>query len=308
MRKVATAAWVLFLGPLLVSAQPTLTPGAPAQMVITLGHYYGHDPVLLKQDDLTVMQRYEPLSITNLIPLRGDRAGLELFFLVDNCSSCEVDTKFDELRRFIESQPSTTALGVAYIQDGMLQVAEKPTQDRARVVKALNPPTGSKPANPFRALTDLIKGWDQDASRRAVLMISNGIDPTATEGKKDPFAEAAIEAAQRAGVTVYVIYHPSADYLTADPLKLYAGQVQLAHVANETGGEAYFLSFGPLPSLAPFLADIADHFANQYFVEFLAHEGEPNSLQEVRVKSKIPGIDLMAPNKAWVLGQAETNP
>ena len=44
-------------------------------------------------------------------------------------------------------------------------------------------------------------------------------------------AEAAIEAAQRAGVTVYAIYHPSADYLTSDFSKLYAGQIQLAHVA-----------------------------------------------------------------------------
>ncbi len=65
-----------------------------------------------------------------------------------------------------------------------------------------------------------------------------------------------LQAAQRAGVTVYVIYHPSADYLTTDSSKIYSGQVQLAHVADETGGEAYFLGFGPLPSLAPFLADM----------------------------------------------------
>ena len=84
-----------------------------------------------------------------------------------------------------------------------------------------------------------------------------------------PSAEAALEAAQRAGVTVYAIYHPSADYFASDPSKIYAGQVQLAHVADETGGEAYFLGFGPLPSLAPFLADMADHLANQYLLEFL---------------------------------------
>ncbi len=60
---------------------------------------------------------------------------------------------------------------------------------------------------------------------------------------QDSTAEAALEAAQRAGVTVYVIYHPSADYLATDSSKIYSGQVQLAHVADETGGEAYFLGF-----------------------------------------------------------------
>ena len=104
---------------------------------------------------------------------------------------------------------------------------------------------------------------------------------------QDPSAERAIEAAQRAGVTVYAIYHPSADYLRHDYSKIYSGQVQLAHVADETGGEAYFLGFGPLPSLAPFLADIADHLANQYLLEFLATPGDgTGALQQVTVKSK----------------------
>jgi len=308
MREVLTAACLWFaLCPRFVSGQSAPPPGAPAQMIITLGHYYGHQPPVLKQDDLVVTEQGEPLMITNLIPLRGDRAGLELFILVDNCSSCEVGSKFDELRRFIESQPLSTAIGVAYIQDGVLRVIEKPTQDRERAVKALNAPTGSKPSNPFCALTDLINGWERGSARRAVLMISNGIDPTATEDRQNPYAEAAIQAAQRAGVTVYVIYHPSADYVSTDPSQLYLGQVHLAHVASETGGEAYLLSFGPLPSLGPFLADIADHFANQYLLEFLVRPADTDALQDVTVKGKIRGIDLMAPSKARVLERGERN-
>jgi hypothetical protein len=49
--------------------------------------------------------------------------------------------KKGELRRFISYQPSTTAVGVAYIENGRLQVAEKPTQDHERAVKALNTPS-----------------------------------------------------------------------------------------------------------------------------------------------------------------------
>lgn len=295
-------AWLAFTCSLIASAQTKAPTGTLAQILVTVGHYYGGAaPPALTRDDLTVTQRYEPLPVSNLIPLRGDRAALELFVLVDHCSNCEPGPKFEELRRFIVSQPSTTAVGIAHIQDGRLEVVENPTQDHERAVKALATPEASKPASPFNALAELIRVWPQGSPRRAVLMVSNGIDPAAADQVQDASADAAIEVAQRARVTVYAIYHPSADYLTSDFSKIHAGQVKLAHVADETGGEAYFLSSLPLPSLAPFLADIADHLANQYLVEFLAEPGEgTGALLPVTVKSKIPDVELMVPARVWV--------
>ncbi len=291
------------------SALPARSQSAvPAHIIVTAGHYYSHQPPLLNQTELTVTQNMDPVRITNLVPLRGDMAALELFVLVDDCSSCEAGTKFDELRRFILAQPETTAVGVAYIRGGRLEIAQDPTHDRARAVKALNAPTGGKPANPFVPLAELIQNWDRDPSgpheaRRVVLMISNGIDPAITSGLLDPTADAAIEAAQRHEVTIFALYHPSADYANTDAAAIYAGQVQLAHVANETGGEAYLLGFGPLPSLAPFLADVADHLANQYRLEFLANPADPGgSLEETTVRSSLPEIELMTPAKAWIPG------
>jgi hypothetical protein len=301
MPKIATLASLALACPLITWAQTATPAGTPVQTMVTIGHHYGHEPPVLTRDDLTVTENYEPLAITNLIPLRGDRAGLELFLLVDNCSSCEPGSKFEELSHFIASQPATTTVGVAYILNGRLQVAENPTTDHARAVKALSTPEGNKPASPFVALADLIRGWPQSASRRVVLMISNGINPEAADKYQDSTAETALEAAQRAGVTVYVIYHPSADYLATDSSKIYSGQVQLAHVADETGGEAYFLGFEPLPSLAPFLADLADHLANRYLLEFLAKPAEGSgALQQVNIKSKITDLEVMVPDKVWV--------
>jgi len=281
----------------------------PTQMVVTMGHHYGNEPPLLTANDLIVMQNHQPLTITGLTPLRGERAGLELFILVDNCSSCEVGSKFDELRRFITAQPSTTSVGVAYIQDGQLQVALHPTQNRTQAIKALSPPGGSKPSNPYDALADLIKGWKQGSSRRAVLMISTGLDPAQVDLQppETKSTEAAIQAAERAKVTIYAIYHPSADYATTNFSKLNEGQVQLAHVAYETGGEAYFAGPGPLLSLGPFLTDINEHLANQYLLEFLANRGDSQEeLQEVEVKSKVPDVDLMIPDKIVIAGNSAT--
>jgi hypothetical protein len=309
MDKIKSIAGIALVWPLITWAQTASPPSTPARMVVTVGHSYGHEPPIITRDDLIVKQHSEPLPVTNLIPLRGDRAGVKLFLLVDNCSSCEPGSKLEELRRFIGSQPSTTAVGVAYIESGRLKVAENPTQDHECAVKALSAPTGSNPSNPFGALTELIRGWGRDSSRHAVLMISNGIDPAAPDTFEDPTVDAAIEAAQRAGVMVYAIYHPSADYLTSDSSRIYSGQLQLAHLALETGGEAYFLSFGPLPSLAPFLTDIVDHLANQYLLEFLAKPGEGlGRLLQVTVMSRFPDLELMAPDSVWVPGDGSAAP
>jgi hypothetical protein len=304
MLKTTTLTWLALAWTPFTWGQATSAAGTPAQIMLTVGNQYGHQRPTLTRDDLIVTQLYEPLPVTNLISLRDDPAGLELFVLIDNSSNWEPGSKFEELRRFIGSQPSTTAVGVAYIEGGRMQVAESPMQDHERAVELLNAPAGGKPASPFGALTELIQGWRQGSSRRAVLLISHGLDPTATDALQDPSAEAAIEAAQRAGVAVYAIYHPSADYLTNDAFKTYSGQVMMAHVADETGGQAYFLGLAPLPSLTPFLADIADHLVNQYLLEFLANPIEgAGALQEVSVKSKIPELQLVAPDRVWILGQ-----
>ena len=295
----------LLTGCSLAWAQNTAPVSVPARMVVTLGHHYGSAPPALNKDDLIVQHEHAPLAITNLTPLRGEEAGLEIFVLVDHCSTCEAISKFEELRKFIAAQPPTTAIGIAYIKDGWLEIAQNPTSDRERAIQALSPPSGSKPSSPFRALADLIRQWKPDSCRHAVLMISNGIDPAAIEGEQDASAEGAIEAAQSAGVAIYAMYHPSADYATADYSKIYSGQVLLAHVAVETGGEAYFLGFGPLPSLAPFLADIADHFANQYLLEFLANPpGGTGGLEHITVSTKRADLELMTPARVWIAGTA----
>jgi len=297
-RRILVAALAVVSTVALAADKPVT--GVPVQMVVTVAHHRLAAPRAFTRDDLIVTERYEPLPITGFIPLEGDRADLELFLLVDDCSSCDFGPKFDELRRFVSLQAATTAIGVAYIRNGALEVIENPTKDRERAVQALTAPSGTKAANPFEALRDLINGWPKNSSRHAVLMITNGIDPAVKDDLQDTSADRAVEAAERAGVIVYAVYHPSADYLTSDIYQIHSGQVHLAHVAYETGGEAYFLGPQPLPSLMPFLSDITDHLVNQYLVEFLAEPGVVTGFHPITVKSTAPDMELMAPEKVWV--------
>lgn len=288
---------VALLTSALVWAQDAPSVGVPARVVISAGHFYSAQPPVLTPEDVDVTEGVDSLPVLSVTPLHGP---VEIFILVDNCSSCEPGTKFEELRKFINSQPPATSIGVAYIRDGKLEIAQSPSSDRKQAIKTLNVPTGSQPSNPFFALADLITQWKPDSSRHIVVMISNGLDPKADGISQNGPAEASIEAAERSGVAVFAMYHPSADYAAADWEKLYAGQVQLSHVATESGGEAYFLGFGPMPSLAPFLNDVADHLANQYQVEFLAKPGAAGTLDEVVVKSRNRDVDIMAPARVWI--------
>jgi hypothetical protein len=268
----------------------------PMAITVSAGHFYTAQAPVLTRDDLTVTEGFEDVPIVSVTRVHG---AIEIFLLIDHCSSCEPGTKFNELRRFIVSQPPETSFGVAYIREGRLEPALNPTQDRDAVVKAINTPEGSKPANPFTALAELIRQWPPSTSRRAVLMISNGLDPAGEIDKPNGPAEDAIDEAIRAGVSVFAMYHPSADYATAEWSKLYAGQIELAHVATETGGEAYFLGFGPLPTIAPFLDDVADHLANQYVLAFVPRAMRPGSFENIYVMSANPKIDVIAPAKFW---------
>ena len=283
----------------IMAVQTMSFPTGVARIVVTSSSYY-HDPPVLTADDLIVKQEYEPRPISALIPLRGARADLELYLLVANSSNGELGPRFADLQKFLGSQPATTSIGIAYIEDGRLEVAQKPTHDHERAIQALSPPSGGTPSNPFRPLADLIKGWNQEASRRAVLLISDGIDPRASGRLINESVDTTLGLAQHAGVTVYAIYHPGADYLRTDYLTIYSGQVQLAHFTSETGGEAYFQGPEPLPSFAPFLARIGDRLANQYLVEFVTNPGAGGALQDVSVTSKIQDVHLSAPWKVWI--------
>lgn len=286
-----------FLSPLIAWTQSQSPQGIPVQIVVSVGHFYSERVPVPTRDNLTVSAGLAEAPVLEVTPLHDP---IDLFVLVDHCSSCEPGSKFEELQKFLLSQAPTTRIGVAYIKDGQLQIAVNPTLDRDRVIKGLSAPEGAKPANPFVALADLIRQWAPESPRRAVLMISNGIDPDSGAGARNAAAEAAIEQAERAGVVIFAMYHPSADYANADWSKLYEGQVQLAHVASESGGEAYFLGFGPMPSLAPFLADLGDHLANQYRLRFLAKPGAAGTFEDITVRSTSRDVEIMAPSRVWV--------
>ncbi|MGA9967801.1 MAG: hypothetical protein WBQ10_21570 [Terriglobales bacterium] len=148
------------------------------------------------------------------------------------------------------------------------------TSDHALAAKALRLPLGISGINasPYFSLSDLIKQWPQSTARREVLMVSDGIDRYyGSSDLQDPYLAAAIEDAQRAGVVVFVIYTPGVGHYSHGYWRTYWGQIYLSQVADETGGESYYIGFTGAPvTFVPYLDDLAQRLTRQYLLTFSA--------------------------------------
>ena len=81
--------------------------------------------------------------------------------LLDDGSNTTLGTQLDDLRNFINAQPATTTVGVAYMRDGVAQVVQNLTSDHSQAAKALRLTLGIRGVNgsPYLSLTDLVKRW-----------------------------------------------------------------------------------------------------------------------------------------------------
>ncbi len=302
---IGMAVWLC--GTAYVSAQQASTKGVPTHMVVTAEPHHGSAVPAVNREDVMVYEGKDRDTVTEWIPAQGDRAGLELFLLLDDGSNSSLGTQLNDLRKFINAQPASTKIGIAYMQNGMAKIVQELTSDHAAAASALRLPMGVRGANgsPYFSLSDLIKHWPESSGRREVLMASDGIDLYYGTGDlDDPYVNEAVDNAQRAGILVSVIYTPGVGHLGHDYWQTYWGQLYLAQVADRTGGESYYIGFnGPPVAFAPYLDDLTERFSHQYFLTFLAKAPKKSGFQPVKLRTEVPNVDLVSAERVWV--QAE---
>jgi hypothetical protein len=197
-------------------------------------------------------------------------------------------------------QPSTTYVGIGYLRNGTVQVQQKPTADHALAAKAIRLPLGQPgiSASPYLALTDLIQKWPRVDQVREVLMITSGVDPDYAPGPSNPYLDRTIEVAQREGVVVHSIYFSSAGHFGRSLWQINWGQNYLSQLADETGGELFWLGTSNPVSFAPYLNELNEHFGGQHILTFLA-QGNPG-YRRVKLKTEVPHVALVGPSKVYV--------
>ncbi len=283
---------------------PAEAQGIPATVVVTVEPRKGKTVPEISQDDVMVFEGKTRDKVTQWTPATGDHAALELFILIDDAATQTLGVQLEDIRKFIAEQPATTQIGVAYMQNGIARVAQNPTSDHDAAAKALRLPQGivGAEASPYFSLSDLVKRWPQDSARHAVLMVTDGIDRYYSEfDMQDPYLDTAIDDALRAHVMVAAIYWPDVGHFGHSYWQSYWGQLYLADLAEQTGGEAYYIGFtGPPVSFSPYLDEMANRLSHQYWLTFLAQRPKKVGWQYIRLRSEVPNVDLVAPRKLYV--------
>src|SRR5580692_11543700 len=168
-------------GAQIASSQENLSASSTVQvhMVITDEALRDDSEVpILRPENVQVNQGKTSLKVDHLIPARADNAALQLFILIDDTCDTGIGNSLNDLRDFINAQPATTVVGVAYMSNASIQIAQNFTADHAAAAKAVRLPRGtlSSMDSPYLSLISLIKGWPEQKVRREVLMVSDGID------------------------------------------------------------------------------------------------------------------------------------
>ncbi len=287
--------------------------GIPAQTVVTVTQKNGNQPPTVTGQQLRVTLDGKSSPVNNWVPLRGDRAALQMVVLIDNSARAGLSLQYADLKNFIQKLPEGAEVGVAYMQNGRAVMQQNITPDRSLAADALRLPSGSPGDNgsPYFCLSDLVKNWPSgDASsagnpvRREVLMITDGVDLYYGRGfdPNDPYVQSAISDAQKAGVLVYSIFYRDTGRFDRSQWTEAGAQGYLLQVSQGTGGRAYWQGFGNPVSFAPFLDDLNTRLRNQYELGVLGRPKNKAALQQLKVKTTASGLNVDAPQRVWVPG------
>jgi len=296
---------ILAAGSAAISAPKTNTTGGSTQMVITVRSALPDNRSDgLAIGDLTVLRGNSTASVVRLERLSGDLADMQLFILLDDSSrSASLSVHLPALRTFLHSLPSTTQVALGYMRNGTFGVVQAFTADHNKVASSLRLPASIPGENgsPYFVLSDLAKHWPskQSTNRRAVLMLTDGVDPYYGAGDMDdPYVNAAIHDALKESVMVYSIYLRGAGlYGRTDWVTNFA-QSRLIEVSEETGGHAYSMGFTDPVTITPFLRDLQDRLDNQYRVTIEALNDK--GVQPVKLRTELRGVKVENPTHVYV--------
>jgi hypothetical protein len=310
IHKVLVLVAVVLMGVVpLLALEKTLPAPSPARMTVTL-RVLGENKRMpeVNREDVRVTQDTQRLKVTAWEPARGDRAGLDLFILIDDASDSSLGIQLDDLRSFINAQPSTTSVGVGYMRNGTIQVSENFTTEHNQAAKALRLPIGSNAAygSPYLSVIDLMNGWPQDANRREVIMITDGIDRFRGglhyHGLSfvSPDVDSASTVAQRTGTIIHTIFTRGVGRLGSNFWEITNGQNGMAKLSDETGGESFSLGTQSPVSFKPYLDSLQGTLDNQYILEFQAIPGEKSQPRYVQLTTEIAGVEFNSADSVWV--------
>lgn len=239
----------------------------------------------------------------NILSIRSvSNNPLALAILIQDNLSPTFNLEIRKLAEFIRRLPNGSRVMVAYLRGGNLQIRQKFTDDLDKAANSLRIVTGSafsasnSPYEGVREALERFKGLP--GGRRAMLLISDGLDAFEPSPTQSLELERAILQAQRNSVAVYSFY--STTNLTANNSGILSlqGQGSLNRLAEETGGRAFFQGTQSPVSFEPFFGDLNNALNRQFALTYLSTHMK-KGLHRLQVYSTNPDVKIEHP-KSYV--------
>ncbi len=293
----------------LQAQEKTSTATTPVKMTVTMRALQDNKRLPdINREDVIVKQGKERLQVTGWTPVGGDKAPLDLFILIDDAANPGVGSQFGDLRSFINSLPASASVGVGYMRNGTVQVAQNLTNDHDRAARAIRLPLASGGAfgSPYLSVIDLMKRWPENSNRREIVMITDGIDRFRSEPRYrglrsiSPDVDSASFVAQRTGTMIHTIFTRGVGGRGNNFWEISNGQNSMAKLSDETGGESFFLGTHNAVTFRPYLESLQRSLENRYLLEFNAVPGNKAGLKNVKLATEVAGVELDSADSVWV--------
>ena len=254
----------------------------------------------LQTVDLAVSEDGEPQTILSVRAM-GTSSPINLIILIQDDLVPSIGLEVKSLAEFIRRLPRGSRVSIGYIRTGTLQVSQKFTSDLEKAAKSLRGPIGVAsvaPYNPYVEVIEALKRFDaQPAGRRAILLVSDGLDTSRGVDSSGPTQsldlQRAINEAQRKSVAIYCFYAPTATTATDGNL-IPNAQSSLQRISDETGGRAFFQGFSAPVSFDPFIKELSSALDRQIALTYLSTHLN-KGFHRVKIRSSTPGVEVSYP-------------
>jgi hypothetical protein len=228
---------------------------------------------------------------------------LQLMVLLDSGERIGIGDLFNDLKTLVNALPPSFEVGVGYLLQGNVKVAQPPTTDRTLFANALHVPTEAEVTdpkndngNPFSCLDELSAHWpNADPSKlRAVLMFTDGIIRSNAQSQNgdqlNPDVDGASQSLQHAEIVPYSFYYmdpvPPRNRTSGGTLE---GQQNFNQLSADTGGAALYEGQYAPSSFRPLLNRLYVILQSEVVVTVDA-VGKPGQFKNVDIKTTRPQI------------------
>lgn len=254
----------------------------------------------LQLDRLIVKENGDEQQILSIRSI--EEAPLALAILIQDDLGSEFNLQISEIKKFITALPRGSRVMVAYLRGGTAQIRQRFTTDleaAANSLRIVTSSSSSAPRNPFDGVVDILDRFDAlPAGRRAILMVSDGVDLSNGVSSATPSQsidlDRAILRAQRRSVAVFSVYSPTSSNPNENSTLTLFGQGSLQKISDETGGRAFFQGSMAPVSFVPFFKDLSLLLTRQFLLTYLSTHMK-KGYYKVQVTSTNPEVKVEHP-------------